>query len=67
MQRVEVGGGAKGRAYGTNKGLSKVKLKQGFHRPWPLRLSSPARPLPQELQSGEGADQFLGLDFPSCV
>lgn len=32
--------------------VSKVQVKQSFHRLWPLSLSSPARPLPQGLESG---------------
>lgn len=48
--------------------VSKVRVKQGFHKPWPLGLSFPARPLPQELESGgEGADSCPGTDFPSSV
>lgn len=56
--------GGRGKLRGEPVVGIQVRVKQGFNRPWPLRLSSPARPC---LRGGEGADPLPGTDFPSSV
>ena len=50
VQRVEVGGELRGESVAGIQ-VSKVRVKQGFHRLWSLRQSSLASPLPQGVVS----------------